>query len=236
MADNLLAQLLSPTLARAAEQQRLQGQVLATADARNPLLAEAGRTANLMRGSLGGLFGTDLRSPIERISAEAKAIQADPNLNEDQKIAAMKRLDPGLGAAYEQQVLATRKTRKDLDDPGYTIQEIIVGETKDVLGNVVPIKRTVVLDREGNIVRELGAGPRKKAEIVDEDEVPTEEPKGTRQAVIDDLASRLDASKADGSSVRLPNGKIVRWNPEKKSFEYIQAETPDVGGALGVNP
>jgi len=237
MSENLLAQLLSPTLARAAEQQRLQGQVLATAGARNPLLAEAGRTANIMRGSLGGLFGTDLRSPMERISEQAKAIQDNPNLNEDQKIQAMKQLDPGLGAAYEQQVLTSRKTRKDLEDPGYTVKDVIVGNVKDpITGMTRSIKRTAILDKNGNVIRYIGPAENTEAEITDNEEVPSEEPQGNREAVIQDLASRLDAAKKDNSAVRLPDGRVVRWNPEKNSFEYVNIEAPDVGGDLGVSP
>lgn len=47
---------------------------LQTARARNPLLAEAGRTAGMFSRSLGRAIGTDMRSPAERKRAEVKAV------------------------------------------------------------------------------------------------------------------------------------------------------------------
>ena len=244
MAENVLAQLLSPTLARQAEQQRLQGQVLATADSRNPLLAEAGRTANLMRGSAGGLFGTDLRSPQQMIAEQAKQIQAS-NMTQAQKIAAMKQLDLGLGTAYEQNVLANQKTQQEINDPGYTVRKIKTGETTNVLGETVDIERTALLDKQGNVVRFYDEG-RPEVEVSREQTEETADQESTegteRQALAKQLQEFLSSEDAveaarTGRPIKLPTSNtFVRYDKELNRWVPVQIQQPDIQGELGVNP
>jgi hypothetical protein len=72
MAENsvgLLASLLSPAAARASQKQQSLQNILSMAGSRNPLLAEAGKTAGMFSQSLGRFVGTDMRSEAEK-SAE----------------------------------------------------------------------------------------------------------------------------------------------------------------------
>lgn len=113
MASTLLSTLLSPTAALAARQQAEQ-----PAASNNPLgllEQETLKGLGMLRGSLAGLTGTDLRSPQERVAEQARQIVNNPSLNEEQKIQAMKQIDPALGMAYEQQVLTAKSTRSDIE-------------------------------------------------------------------------------------------------------------------------
>jgi hypothetical protein len=78
----ILESLLAPQAAnKIAEQQGI-------AASSNPLLAEAAKTAGMFGRSLGGLLGTDMRTPEERKAAQVKAIlDRAPGNTQQEKIA-----------------------------------------------------------------------------------------------------------------------------------------------------
>lgn len=116
----LLAQLLSPVAAAELERRRREEQGLATAQARNPLLAEAARTAGMFSQAVGNIAGTDMRSAAERQSAQIREIaQAAPGATIQEKwqnaLPKIAELDPVLAMQLAPQIRALGPKRETKD-------------------------------------------------------------------------------------------------------------------------
>lgn len=230
--QQLLAQLLSPALAQQSEQQRLQAQALATAESRNPLLAEAGRTANMMRGSLGSLFGTDLRSAQQRVADQAKQIIGNTNLSEEQKIQALKQVDPRIGAAYEQQVLATKQSKKALEDK-FTIEKLPFGDPNPFTGKR-PERAAVI--KNGQFVRWLGEGETTQGGSVTVEPEQQETAKTAEDALREQLRAQALEAQKTGRPIKLPSGQFAIWDSKQNKWVPFTPPAPDIQGDLGVQP
>lgn len=116
----LLAQLLSPAAAADIERRRREEQGLATSSARNPLLAEAARTAGMFSQAVGNIAGTDMRSAQERQSAQIQEIaQAAPGATIQEKwqnaLPKIAELDPVLAMQIAPQIRAMGPQREYKD-------------------------------------------------------------------------------------------------------------------------
>lgn len=116
----LLAQLLSPAAAAELERQRRAEQGLAVANARNPLLAEAARTAGMFSQAVGNIAGTDMRSAQERQSAQLREIaQAAPGATIQEKwqnaLPEIAKMDPVLAMQLAPQIRALGPQREYKD-------------------------------------------------------------------------------------------------------------------------
>lgn len=185
MADSsLIAALLSPTAAAEMERRRQAeaGQVSANPFAK--LLTESAKTAGGLRSSLGGLFGTELRSPAEiRQAGMLQAIQSAEGATLQEKLQnalpTIGKIDPAVAIQLETKI-------KDLG-PQMTYKDIRMGTKKvttpinpmvPALGNKVTEEadiRTGVfqdgkligyLGQEGQVIR-LDEKTAKNAQVLD---------------------------------------------------------------------
>ena len=232
MADSsLIAALLSPTAAAEMERRRQAeaGQVSANPFAK--LLTESAKTAGGLRSSLGGLFGTELRSPAEiRQAGMLQAIQSAEGATLQEKLQnalpTIGKIDPAVAIQLETKI-------KDLG-PQMTYKDIRMGTKKvtvpinplvPALGNKVTEQadiRTGVF-QDGKLIGYLGDD----GQVIRLDSTEAKEAKAVADAaekstgvVANDIEEPKDTVVDMGDGARL----VRKEDLEKKSKDKVKAE------------
>ena len=115
--QSLLSTLLSPTLAAQMASREEEARI---AEAGSPLLREAARTAGMFTRQLGGLTGTDVRSPeVQKISQMQSIIQgaegADIYEKMENALPELEQVDPALAINLGKMVTERKATARGLE-------------------------------------------------------------------------------------------------------------------------
>lgn len=153
--DSMILELLDPEAARRLSQKERLNQQLAMAQSRNPLLAEAQRTAGMLSQSLGSALGRDMRSPEEKRAVNIQAALRKTNGNIVEAANLLRDSDPAGAMLLARQGAAMRELQ-----PKLTQREVPMGYRTITVRNEfgLPESKTVqdkklgAFDEQGNLV------------------------------------------------------------------------------------